>query len=167
MLKVIFILFLALVANVTFLSAQEASLCDCWLSKLDPKILAPKDCKEQKELTDQETLKIMKCLIAQKGNKSPYIGVVLRNNVSDTFTSSPTEVVALFYISYLFYGNEDFADAMVLIYDFNLKKPNSDKSVKVAHKSYKKWLERVEMIGLKKAREMKIDPLANTKVSWY
>lgn len=167
MLKVLVILFFGLIVGVSFAYAQDDNLCNCWLAKIDRNVSSKENCKESEDLTDKETLEVMKCLLNQKGNISPHIGVVLRNDVSQTFGSSPVEVVALFYVSYLFYRNKDFANAMVLIYDYNDEKPNSRKAVKIAHKSYQKWFKKVETLGLKTVRERKLDPLENTKVSWY
>jgi hypothetical protein len=40
-------------------------------------------------------------------------------------------------------------------------------AVRQAYQSYKKWFEQVKRLGLAKAREMKIEPLKDTKVHWY
>ena len=168
MLKVLLFFVIFGVMSVSFVNARDCNVCDYWIAEVTQKESSSENCKKDpKDLTDEEILEIIECLLNQKGNKSLHIGVVLRDNVSQTFGSSPVEVVALFYASYLFEGNKDFASAMVLLYDFDDQEPNAPKAVKIAHKSYRKWFEEVKKVGLKKAREMKLDPLKDTKVSWY
>ncbi len=148
-------------------NAQNSDLCNCWLAEVDREIAKPSTCKATEDLTEEETLEIIESLLNQKGNKKNHIGVVLSNQVSQDCGSSPNEVVALFYASYLFRGTNQFASAMVLLYDHNDLKPNSEKAIKNAHKAYRKWFKKVKTIGLKKAREKKLYPLANSRVSWY
>lgn len=166
MLKILSFFFYVLVIAVTFANAQNCNICDFESARINQNTTFEGNCSNKDNLTDEETLAIMECLLNQKGNKTTYIGVVLRNNVSDTFASSPVEVVALFYISYLFYGNNNFANAMVLTYDYDLENPNPQKAIKIAHNSYRKWFKKIKKVGLKKARELKLDPLSKTKVSW-
>ena len=115
--------------------------------------------------TEAEKIELIKCLFHYKGNKSPFWGVATSNEASQVFGPSPFEVVALFKISYLFYGNRDFALAMVLK-DKNGKQ-NSKRSVKTAYKYYEKWFKKVKEIGLEEARKRKLDPLDGSGVSWY
>lgn len=146
---------------------QDPQLCDCWLAKADQKKISPENCKPREELSEKEILTIMECLLAQKGNKSPHIGVVLRNNVSQTFASSPTEVVALYYISYLFRDGQDFASAMVLLHDLDDSRPNSEVAIEKAHKAYRNWFKKAKKVGLEEMRRRHPDPLEGSGVSWY
>ena len=84
--------------------------------------------------SESEKMELIECLLNYKGNKTPFWGVATSNEVSQTFGPSPLEVIALFKISYLFYGNKEFALAMVLVDD--KQKQNSTRSVKTAYKFY-------------------------------
>lgn len=165
--QVMTITLLFFVFTTISVNAQSCDLCNCWLAKVDREIAKPATCKAREDLTSEETLLIIECLLNQKGNRKSHIGVVLSNRVSQTFGSSPNEVVALFYASYLFRGTNHFAQAMVLLYDDNDLKPNSKKAIRKAHKAYRKWFNKVKKIGLIKAREEELYPLTNSKVSWY
>lgn len=153
--------------NVFIVSAQDNFTCNCWLAKIDRTVSPPNDCRNREELTDEEVLTVIECLLKQKGNKSAHWGVTLRNDVSQTFGPSPVEVVALFYASYLFQENKEFASAMVLHYDGSDEKFNTPRAVRIAHKAYRKWFEKIKKIGLEEARKQKLDPLEGTGVSWY
>lgn len=167
MLKIFFILVFLLGINVFIVNGQNKSVCNCWLAKIDRKVSSPNDCKDRKDLTNEEVLEVMECLLNQKGNKSPYWAVSLRNDISQTFGPSPVEVVSLFYVSYLFQENKDFASAIVLLYDNNDEEFNSRKAVKIAYNAYRKWFEKVKKIGLEEARRQELDPLADSNVRWY
>lgn len=167
MIKLIVLSVLLIILGVSSVKSQDSKLCECWVAKADQKKISPDNCKPREELTEKETLEIMGCLLAQKGNKSPHIGVVLRNNVSQTYASSPTEVVALYYISYLFKGGQDFASAMVLLHDLDDTQPNSEVAIEKAHESYRKWFKKVKKVGLEEMRRRKADPLERSGVRWY
>jgi hypothetical protein len=151
--------------GVAAICSQTDNLCDC--SEKDECKSSSKSLNFDKytNLSDSETLKIMECLLNQKGNKTPFWGVTLNNRVSQTFGPSPLEVVALFRISVLFSQNKDFANAIVLVYDD--EKLNTSKAIKIAYKSYRKWFKKVKEIGLEEARKQKLDPLSGSRVSWY
>lgn len=147
------------------INGQVKNICDCW--KLDEKKVNSEtiDCSDVK-LSDLETIQVMECLIKQKGNKKPIWGVALSNEVSQTFGPSPLEIVALFKMSELFYGNNNFALAMVLRNDKN-EELNSRKTVKKAFSLYEKWFKKIKEIGLAEVRKQKIDPLADSHIRWY
>ena len=117
------------------------------------------------ELTDAEAITQIASLLKLKGNKTPFWGVAVSREVSQTFGPSPKEVIALFRISCLFYRDASFASAAVLVdKDANL---NTTSSIDVAYARYRRWFQRIRKIGLAKARELKLDPLAGSSVSWY
>lgn len=142
--------------------AQECKSVNYWLEKADSKFSI------SDEMNTQETLKAMTCLIENKGNKSKAnTGTASRSSKNSQRFASPTiEVVALYCISYLFYENSDFANAIALQQD-DEDKINSRKALKIAFSSYNKWLKKVKEIGLEEARKQKLDPLADSGVSWY
>ena len=79
-------------------------------------------------------------------------GVQITNGPGQTFTER----------------NWEHADAVVLVED-NGKingKTNSAAIVEKAFKSYRGWFEKVVKMGLKRARELKLDPLEGSGVRW-
>src|SRR5262245_11557332 len=117
--------------------AQKDNICVCWSGLNEASRCAitsrlPADIG----FSDDETLKIMECLLEQKSNKKNYLGGATHNGVSQTFGPSPGSVIALFRISELFYQSDQFADAQVLLYDGDDLKMNSEKAVNIAYKSY-------------------------------
>ncbi len=118
------------------------------------------------DLTESETLEGIKCLLKLKGNKTLSDLSVMRADVSQYFvTTTPVEVAALYYVSYIFLQKWDHADAAFLVDKRN--KLNSRKTVSIAYKAYKKWFAKVKKIGLEEARKQKLDPLRNSGVRWY
>lgn len=160
-------LFFVLGPTIGSASAQETDLCSCAVARIDANGKTTTECPEIKSLSDEETIKIIDCFLNQKGNKKPVWGVVVSDTVSQTFGPSPLEVVALFDISALFYQGKFFASAKVLVLDDDDNKLNTRKAIAVAHKAYRKWFEKVKIIGLQEARRQGLDPLAGTDVSWY
>lgn len=154
------------ILSVGNVKAQSSDICGCWAVE-NNKVLPKTSSCFNNDLSEAETLKIMECLLKQKGNKSSYWGIAVNNNVSQTFGSSSIEVVALFQISYLFYGNKDFASAIVLVDDNDDENLNTEKSVNIAYTSYRKWFKKVKEIGLEEARKLKLDPLDSSGVGWY
>jgi hypothetical protein len=65
----------------------------------------------------------------------------------------------------LFYQNWEHAGSLVL-YEEATGKINTRKTAEMATKSYQKWFKRVLEIGLKAAREKKLDPLEGSGISW-
>ena len=108
----------------------------------------------------------IECLLKMEGNKNRarFSGAV-KDYVSQLFENTPADVAALFYISYLYHQKWDHADAVALRGSDG--SVNTPKVVQDAYRSYKKWFAEVKRIGLSKAREMKLDPLKHTKVTWY
>lgn len=162
------ILILVLLLGVEYSMAQECKMCNYWLSKVDPKLAcSDKDLAEEK-LSDQKVLEIMKCLLKNKGNKNKANTLTASRSSknSQTFDSPTIEVASLFYISSLFYENEDFAMAIALENE-NDERLNSRKSIQIAYMAYRKWFEKVKTIGLEEARRQKLDPLDGSGVSWY
>lgn len=144
--------------------AQSNYICDCVEVKKH-KGSSNIDLCSDANLPESKRVEMIACLLRLKGDRSPFWGVATNNSVSQTFGPSPLEVVALFNISYIFYGNKDFADAMVLVDEDG--KQNSNESIDIAYKAYKKWFKTVKKIGLEEARKQKLDPLDGSGVRWY
>lgn len=163
LLRVLYILFLVGVMNIGS-TAQTKNTCSCVGVIKHQQSVDREWCKDV-NLSDSETVEVMSCLLKFRGDKSPVWGVVTNNNVSQTFGPSPLEVVALFQISRLFYRNENFADAMVLMDEHD--RQNAKESIRRAYIAYANWLKKVKKIGLEEMRRRQTDPLASSGVSWY
>lgn len=115
---------------------------------------------------DEKTfLEAAECFIALEGNGSiSRLQGATRPDVSQTFGPARVDVAALYYIGYLFLERWDHGSAIYLSDKF--ERPESKRAA-VAFESYKTWLKEVRRIGVKTAREKKLDPLAGTGLSWY
>jgi hypothetical protein len=145
---------------------RESQSCQYWGSKIDAELKPLVSAQNIDETNPQMILDGIDCLLHMKGNKhrAKFSGAT-KPNVSQLFKPATVEVAALYYISYLYYQKWDHADAIAL----RDEKGRIDKpeSVRQAYQSYKKWFEEVKRVGVVKAREMKLRPLAHTKVHWY
>lgn len=145
---------------------QDCVMCNYWLNKVHP--TTPSSDPADTKLSDQETFDVIRCLLKNKGDKrkANTLTASRSQNNSRLFDTPTREVASLFYISSLFYGNEGFAMAIALEREGD-DKLNSKTTVRLAYEAYQKWYEKVKEIGLKEAREQKLDPLARSGVSWY
>lgn len=164
------------------MTKASCNSCDKWHSKVDPEIAfdEPSKSLEKKEkATDaltismsakfsdaQEFFKAAECLLKLEGrSKKARIFGATRSDVSQTFDSARIDVAALYYISYIFYERWDHAGAIALLDEHN--NLDDDEIVKRAFSSYRKWLAKVRELGLESARRKKLDPLADSGISWY
>lgn len=150
----------------------EKDVCYRWQTQVDPSLKRFKI--DNSTLTDDEIQEGISCLLKLKGKTkiARFTGATRTNIYSSELYKPPKhpasiEIAALYYISYLFYDKWEHASS-VSLFDEESEEINSNtkKSVEKAYKSYQKWFEKVKEIGLKKAREQKLDPLANSGVSW-
>lgn len=151
-----------------FAAAQVENICDCSPVKSceeNPFMLQNTRRKlVEMGLSDAEMLKTMWCLLKLRGKKTPVWGVT-SNAVSQSFGPSPVEVVALFQISALFYGNNDFANAMVLVDKHD--KYNTDQSIAKAYRAFGTWLRMADRNGVAEMRKRKQDPLRGSGIRWF
>ncbi len=137
-----------------------------WQSKVDATVTAPKNTPEADVTDPQVVMAGIECLLKIEGNKHPakFSGAV-NDEVSQIFPRATADVAALYYISYLYYQKWEHADAIAL------RGPdgevNKSDDIREAYRSYRKWFKQVKRVGLAKAREMKLEPLKDTKVHWY
>ena len=129
---------------------------------------------DQSTLTDGEIEEGVGCLLELKGQKTKGRFYGHTRSVAD-YTSADryrppkpatVEIAALYYASYLFYANWQHAGAVVL-YDEASGKNNSKRAVEKAYKSYREWFKQVVRMGLKQARERKLDPLEGSGIRWW
>jgi hypothetical protein len=114
--------------------------------------------------TDEEVMAAIGCLLKCKGNKSPSgISGVTTIYFSEFYPDASIEVAALYYISYLYKANPTHAIGIALRKDGKFNPPGA---VELAYKYYEKWFEKVKEIGLAKARELKLEPLEGSGISW-
>lgn len=168
-------LLMLLVLGVTSPTAQTKpgdtmDKCYRWRTQVDP--LKERIVIDVKTLTDREIEEGIGCLLKLKGqkNKARFYGYT-RNNYNKSEGYRPpknpasVEIAALYYASYLFYGNWEHAGSVVL-YDQATGKTNTREIAERAYKSYQEWYKRVLEMGLKASREKKLDPLEGSGISW-
>src|SRR5690606_17136799 len=116
--------------------AQSNYICDCVEVKKH-KGSSNIDLCSDANLPESKRVEMIACLLRLKGDRSPLWGVATNNIFSQTIGPSTHEVVSLFNISFIFYGNMESADAMVLVGEDD--KQNSNESINITYKAYKKW----------------------------
>lgn len=146
-----------------YVTEAKADTCKYWQSQVDTETDVD---IEVDETNPKNVIAGIDCLLKLEGNKKEGLfSGATRDNVSQTFPAASVEICALYYASYLFKQDWKHANAIALVgKDGSI---NSDESVKKAFKSYKLWLKKLRQVGLQKAREKKLDPLANSGVRWY
>lgn len=159
---------------VVFFSSAFGADCRYWKAQVDQE--ADGFDAELDEKQASVIIKGIECLLKEEGNRGPGLvfGSIGPSPVSQTTPPPSVQVSALYYISYLFYGNYGFSDAIALTrIPPRLKKPydkiifNSPSDIKTAYRSYRRWFKIVKKIGLDEARRQKLDPLAGSNVEWY
>ena len=166
--RVIFVTTLLLLAH----SVSNASGCEYWNTLVDPS--APKVSVGNPENNSTKVMEGIPCLLKLEGRKGLGVRYGQKSHVSQTVPRATVEVNALYKISELFYGNNDFADAIALTADppklmgeFEVEEFNSPKVVEKAFASYRKWFAKVTELGLGMARKRGLDPLSGSGVKWY
>ncbi len=151
------------VAFVICVADARADVCKYWYAQVDPSVEVDFEIDEN---NPENILKGISCLLGLEGNRSDGLfGGAIKTRVSQVFPKATVEVCALFYISYLFYGDWEHADGIAL--SEHGQKFQSDKTIKKAFAFYRKWLETVKKIGLEEARKRKLDPLTGSNIHWY
>jgi hypothetical protein len=144
--------------------------CYRWRTQVDP--IFQRITIDQKTLTDREVEEGIGCLLELKGlkNKARFYGDTRSNyNKSEGYRypkkPASIEIVALYYISYLFYDNWEHAGSIAL-YEEATGKTNTGQIVEKAFESYQKWYKKMLVVGIRSAREKKLDPLEGSGISW-
>jgi hypothetical protein len=162
----VFLAFLVLIPSVV-----DGGQCGYWNSLVDPK--APQASLKESEKASKDIMSGIECLLKLEGRKSQGVRYGQKSFVSQTVPKASVETNALYQISELFYGNDDFAYAVALTADppkivgeLEVEEYNAPEVVKIAFASYRIWFKEVEKIGLDAARAKKLDPLAGSGVIW-
>jgi hypothetical protein len=148
-------------------SQIESSISDLQKPNRDP--------DNVRSLNNTEILQAMGCLLALKGRRGPsrFAGVT-NPDISQFAGRASIEVAALYYITYLFKGTFDHADAFVILND--RKPPAKDENGALltrpedashAFQFYLRWFKEVRKIGVSAARQQHLDPLNGTPLRWY
>jgi hypothetical protein len=167
----LFISLLLVVSLAQSMSKESAKTncddCKYWWSKADLSIQLPKDTPEKDEKDEKNIIEAIDCLLKLKGNtnQTQYSAITNLKYLEAKIPSPTIEVVALYRISALYYQKWRHANAIVLV-DKD-RRQNTKEAVDAAYKSYEAWFEKVKKIGLEEARKQKLDPLADSDVSWY
>ena len=151
-----------------FSQQSKQDVCIGWQGRIDDTLSSTylPIYVEPKDFSEQEIFTAIECLLKLEGNKNKArFSGAMRTDISSVPQFTAVEVSALWYNSYLYYQKFDHGGLIVLMDSSG--EFNSPNAVKKAYKSYRKWLIKVKKIGLTKAREQKLDPLAYTKVKWW
>ncbi|MBK7705518.1 MAG: hypothetical protein IPJ30_06990 [Acidobacteria bacterium] len=148
-------------AIIVFLSATSVRSQECsyWFESVGVKNVRSKN--ETPDRNDPAVvLSGIRCLLTLEGDKSrgAFMGAT-HFGVSAQLPETTVEICALYTISELFTGTYKHADGVALVYADGRPEKNTDAQAKVAFESYRKWFQKVEEIGIGKARELKLDPL--------
>ncbi|MBV9240911.1 MAG: hypothetical protein JO314_02785 [Acidobacteria bacterium] len=145
--------------------------CSYWQAKVDPKV--PDVDRIVDEAQSDQILEGIGCLLRERGNVRTGIPFD-KPEQSQILPKPSVEVAALYYASILYYGNDNFASGPALVskpaeFDGPLRtlRFNSPSYIEKAYESYTKWYCDVKRLGLAKARQEKLNPLANSGVEWY
>jgi hypothetical protein len=157
-----YLLLTCLVVGV-FVVNVNADVCRYWLGEVDTETDVSYEIDESKP---KNVMKGIECLLKLQGRRQEGLfSGATTDNVSQIFPPSSIEVCALYYVSYLFYGDWKHANAVALVGEDG--SINSNESVKIAYESYRRWHKTLKKVGLQKARDMKLDPLSGSGVRWY
>lgn len=189
--------FLLLSVTTCAMALSKDESCKTWQAMVDPSVHSTgvrgthqgsqiesaiadlqkpnRDPDKVRSLSDDEILRAMSCLLALKGKRGPSrLAGVTNPDISQFAGRASVEVAALYYITYLFKGIFDHADAFVILN--NRKSPAKDKmgalltrleDVSRAYDCYARWLPKVKKFGLTKARQQHLDPFEGTSLQWY
>ncbi len=157
---------------VAFVSTNAQNDCRYWFDKVDPK--SEEVDYELDEENPQNIIKGIECLLTLEGKNREGVRSGSKPEVSQLVPKASVAINALYQISELFYGNENFASAIALVSEpaetygeYDRVRFNSKRYAKKAFASYRKWFENVKQIGLDESRRQKLDPLANSGIRWY
>lgn len=141
-------------------------VCSYWQSTVEPRIAFPQTQPIPELKTEQQRLRAIECLLALQGDKNPSsIRGATSPRTSQVFDTTPVEVAALYYISYLYYEKWDHAQAAVLVNE-NAVASEKD-TIETAYIAYRAWYEKIKVLGIKKAKDTRLDPLDDTGIRWY
>jgi hypothetical protein len=144
--------------------------CYRWQTQVDPRLERIKI--DNSILSTAEIEEAIGCLLTLKGktHRARLYGTTRDNYYKSEGYQPPkkpatVEIAALYYASFLFYSNWEFASSIVL-YNADTEEINSKRNVEQAYKSYQYWFKKVKEIGLEEARKQKLDPLDESEISW-
>lgn len=135
---------------------------------------APADPDHVTDLDEGTVMAAIACLLQLEEDKRPanFMGVTWAG-VSQIFDWAPMNLASLYYISYLFTCNWKHGNAIALrgpgaeVPESKTKYRTTTWAIYKSYGSYRHWYEQVKAMGLARAREEKLDPLAGTGLYWY
>ncbi|HUF03103.1 MAG TPA: hypothetical protein VMM38_02910 [Aridibacter sp.] len=146
--------------------------CSYWNTLVDPD--APDVPIATIERQSKDVLKGIECLLRLEGRNELGVRYGSKDYVSQIVPQASVEINALYQISELFFGSNDFAQAIALTANppkrdgkFEELEFNHPELVKKAFISYRKWFKKVKKLGLDLARKQNLDPLKGSGVEWY
>jgi hypothetical protein len=139
--------------------------CRPWMQKIDPTL--GKDSATQLPAPDQDLLVAVRCLLEAEGNKGPSQCNMNMSHNGGTDLPPPTvEIYALYYISYIFEGDWEYAVGIAL--EDRQGRINPPGSAHAAYVAYQKWFVRVKKMGVAQARREHLKPLdRHGDIDWF
>ena len=155
-------------------SASENAGVQPVLDELDLGTAASVDPDRVAELDEATVLAAIACLLQLEEDTRPanFMGVTWWG-VSQIFDWAPMNLAALYYASYLFTCNWKHGNAIALRgpgaeeLESKYKYRTTTRAIHRAYGSYRHWYQELKAMGLARAREEKLDPLAGTGLYWY
>ena len=167
-----------LITALCVAASGQSTSCHYWRSRVDVSTHITQLSQIVDEKDPENVAPAIECLLQLEGNKgmaafgldpSPRLTLSGEHQGPVSILSTPisVEVAALYFVSYLYYQKWDHANLVVLIErDDSREIESSAENVRKAYGYYREWLERVKLIGIVKARELKIEPLKGKDVRW-
>ena len=162
------LLFIVFFSTASWASAQAKKVsdeCRPWIQKIDP-ALGKRGFAIQLPVQEQDLLVAVSCLLKSEGNKGPSQCDMNMTHNGGTDLPPPTvEVFALYYISFIFEGDWEYAEGIAL--EDRRGRINPPGSVHTAYVAYRKWFLKVREIGVEQARKEHLKPLDPSGINWF
>ena len=148
-------------------SRPSEAVCERWRFLVDPSGTGGLPSPDVEHLTDEEALVGLSCLLMLEANRGEgkFSGAT-RFEVSQLFPQATVELDALFVISAIYNQSWRHADGVALA-DARGKIQNAVSGPKRAFPFVRRWYDRIQRLGLVKARSQGDDPLKGSGLHWY
>jgi len=145
--------------------SETSQPCKEWDQRVDPD-LGTKGPWLERVPSDDEVIVAIDCLLRNRGDRrAARFGGATDPKVSQVLPGATVELASLYYISYLFTGNQQHGEGVALWNRRGIVNPPG--SVDAAYRAYTAWFKRVRSMGLSAARSRNLDPLKGTGLRWY
>jgi hypothetical protein len=161
--------------------------CEVWLERIAQSLPPPDkvdgkkagadrqaDPWKVKSLSEDERLRAINCFLsAENDTRSSVFDARGDLEWSQMYSAPPVNLAALWAISYVYTSDFNHSLAIALVgqdaasSDSNGMYVTKQEAVHRAYRAYRVWFEKVEKLGLPRARADNLDPLEGTGLCWY